>query len=74
MRNALPYERLGCSWNASSMRTSVNGNAVSGNVRGEDRDRGLVYQMTFSLTSKHLSEGLFRRSLSVVPLVKNLSK
>ncbi len=46
-----------------------NGTAVSGTIRGEDRDRGRVYQMTFTLHNRHLSEGLFLRSLTVVPLV-----
>ena len=44
--------------------------SLSGSIRGEDSQRGLIYQMTFSLTTKHMSEGLYNRSLSVVPTVK----
>jgi len=47
-----------------------NDQSLSGRIRGDDEKRGLIYQMTFSLTTKHMSEGLYSRSLSVVPAVK----
>ena len=47
-----------------------NDSHVSGSIVAEDRDRARVYPMIFSLTNKHLSEGLYRRSLSFVPSVK----
>ena len=49
-----------------------NTHAVSGTIRGEDRERSRVYRVTFSLLNKHVSEGLVRRSLTVVPSVASL--
>jgi hypothetical protein len=34
---------------------------VKGGFRGEDLERGLIYEVTFELRSRHLSEGLFDR-------------
>ncbi|MDI6773995.1 MAG: hypothetical protein QME60_01165 [Verrucomicrobiota bacterium] len=49
-----------------------NSRAVSGTIRAEDQERDRIYHMTFSLLNRRLSEGLFRRSLSIAPTVKPL--
>lgn len=36
---------------------------VKGEFQGEDLDRGLIYKVTFELQSRHLSEGLFDRTI-----------
>ena len=54
-----------CSWNSE---------LLSGDFTAEDRKRGLIYQMTFSLVNRHLSEGLFRRSISMIPSVETVGK
>lgn len=64
-------------WHLEWARVPVarwNSQAVSGTICGEDRERGWIYRMTFSLVNRHLSEGLFRRSLSVVPTVTPLGR
>ena len=44
-----------------------NNEFVQGEFSGEDRERGLVYEVSFVLTNRHLSEGLYQRKLSVTP-------
>ena len=41
-----------------------NAERLEGGFRGEDRERGRVYEVRFSLTTRHLSEGLYRRKFS----------
>jgi len=54
-----------CSWNSE---------LLSGDITAEDRKRGLVYQITFSLMNHHLGEGLFRRSISMIPSVETVGE
>ena len=42
-----------------------NQEQVRGDFMAEDRDRQLVYFVKFSLANRHLSEGLFQRTMSV---------
>jgi len=42
-----------------------NDETVGGSITAEDRKRHLVYDVLFTLTSRHLSEGLYRRCLFV---------
>lgn len=44
-----------------------NSEFLSGDIMAEDRKRRLVYRLSFSLTNRHLSEGLYQRSVSIVP-------
>jgi hypothetical protein len=40
-----------------------NNEFVEGNILAEDRKRKLAYSLKFMLTKRHLSEGLYRRSI-----------
>lgn len=42
-----------------------NNEFLQGDITAEDTRRRLVYQMSFSLKNSHLSEGLYRRSISL---------
>ena len=46
-----------------------NNESLSGQIEAEDKRRHIIYTMSFVLTTKHLSEGLFRRSITVKPTV-----
>jgi hypothetical protein len=50
-----------------------NNESVSGEIEAQDRRRHIVYKMFFILTTTHLSEGLFRRSIAVTPSVAMLA-
>jgi hypothetical protein len=54
-------------------RSMWNNEFLSGALTAEDRRRGLVYRLSFSLTSSHLSEGLYRRCIRVTPSVSHVS-
>jgi hypothetical protein len=43
-----------------------NNASVKGNFRAEDRSRHLEYDVGFNLDNQHLSEGLYRRTMSVI--------
>lgn len=46
-----------------------NENTMAGTFIGDDRQRGIRYDLAFRLTHTHLSEGLYQRSFSVVHAV-----
>ena len=50
-----------------------NDEVVAGGFVGEDRPRGMLYGMRFELLNRHLSEGLYERSVSVEPAVSALA-
>ena len=54
----------------AQIQTSLwNSEDVSGEFMAEDRRRGIIYGFVFHVTLTHLSEGLYRRTLSIVPSV-----
>lgn len=44
---------------------------LSGEMRAEDKRRRRVYKIVFSLTNKHVSEGLFKRSILIAHHVQS---
>ena len=46
-----------------------NNEFLAGDIAGEDRKRRRLYRISFNLVKRHLSEGFYRQSLSVVPSV-----
>jgi hypothetical protein len=54
---------------AGIARSTWNNEFVNGDFAAEDRRRGLLYQLSFDLRNTHVSEGLYRRCLSVSPAV-----
>ena len=47
-----------------------NQEIVDGAFTAQDRGRGMEYRVSFHLANRHLSEGLYRRSLSLSPCVR----
>lgn len=43
-----------------------NNEFLDGDITAQDRKRHRVYRISFTLNNKHLSEGLYRRSISLV--------
>jgi hypothetical protein len=54
--------------------TKWNDERLHGNVTAEDRKRRLVYCMNFDLTNTHVSEGLYKRTMSVAYSVEAWSE
>ena len=50
-----------------------NSETLSGRFTGEDRRRGIIYGIAFSLANTHRKEGLYRRTLSVAHNVTMLA-
>ena len=42
-----------------------NDDFINGDLSAEDRNRNLVYKFVFSMTRRHLSEGLYQRSIYI---------
>jgi len=53
--------------------TVWNNEDLAGCFTGEDRRRGIIYEMAFGLTNTHRKEGLYRRTLSVTHTVTMLA-
>jgi len=49
-----------------------NSECLSGEIEAEDQTRHLVYAISFELTTRHISEGLYRRCISVTPALHGL--
>lgn len=43
-----------------------NNEFLEGNITAEDKKRRLLFRISFSLNNRHLSEGLYQRSISLV--------
>ena len=50
-----------------------NGGSVAGAFTAHDKNRGIEYAVAFGLANVHLSEGLYRRTLSIVPSIAMLA-
>lgn len=50
---------------ASLVEYAWNNDRIAGKFKADDRDRGFEYQVAFDLHNRHLSEGLYRRRLTI---------